>query len=80
MTLTIELADRYVAALQAKASEEGLPLEEWLQNIAEQNESAEHPMLAAADLILSRMRDIPSEVAAAMPKDGASQHDHYIYG
>jgi hypothetical protein len=23
---------------------------------------------------------IPPEIMAQMPKDGASQHDHYIYG
>ena len=26
------------------------------------------------------MRDVPPEIAATMPGDGASQHDHYIYG
>jgi hypothetical protein len=26
------------------------------------------------------MRTVPPEIMAAMPKDGASQHDHYIYG
>ena len=35
---------------------------------------------AAADIVLSRMRRVPPEVMASMPKDGASQHDHYIYG
>jgi hypothetical protein len=26
------------------------------------------------------MREGPDEVMRAMPEDGASQHDHYIYG
>jgi hypothetical protein len=26
------------------------------------------------------MRTVAPEVMAAMPKDGAGQHDHYIYG
>jgi hypothetical protein len=26
------------------------------------------------------MKDVPPEISATMPKDGASQHDHYIYG
>jgi hypothetical protein len=26
------------------------------------------------------MRDVPLEVMTRMPQDGASQHDHYIYG
>ena len=25
-------------------------------------------------------RDLPTEELAKLPKDGASQHDHYIYG
>ena len=25
-------------------------------------------------------RDVPAEELAKLPKDGASQHDHYIYG
>jgi hypothetical protein len=26
------------------------------------------------------MCNVPDEIMAAMPTDGASQHDHYIYG
>jgi hypothetical protein len=33
-----------------------------------------------ADVILEIMKDVPPEVMATMPEDGASQHDHYIYG
>jgi len=80
MTLTIELSDEHVTALQAKAAAEGLSLEAWLQKIAEQDLLVERPMQTAADIVLSRMRDIPPEIMASMPKDGASQHDHYIYG
>jgi hypothetical protein len=80
MTLTISLSDEQATALQAKAAAEGLSLEEWLQKLAEQEAPVEKPMQAAADIILSCMRDVPPEIMAAMPKDGASQHDHYIYG
>jgi hypothetical protein len=38
------------------------------------------PLQSAADSVLKRMRNVPPEIMAAMPKDGASQHDHYIYG
>jgi len=30
--------------------------------------------------VLDSMRKVPAEIMATMPKDGASQHDHYIYG
>lgn len=38
------------------------------------------PLQNAADIILDRMRNLPPGIMAALPKDGASQHDHYIYG
>ena len=34
----------------------------------------------AADIVLGCMRDVPPEIMATLPKDGASQHDHYIHG
>ncbi len=40
----------------------------------------ERPLHAAAQIILDSMKDIPPEIMATMPTDGASQHDHYIYG
>ena len=79
----IQLSDEQAAALKAKAAAAGLTLEAWLKqlaSIAEPEPSAEHPLQTAADVVLSRMRNVAPEVMATMPKDGASQHDHYIYG
>ena len=78
----IELPDEQAAALKAKAAAEGLTLEAWLKQLAsaDPSRSAEHPMKTAADIVLGRMRNVPPEIMATMPKDGASQHDHYIYG
>ena len=80
MTLTINLSEEKAAALQSKAAAEGLSLEDWIQNLAEPDSTAEKPLQTAADIILSCMRNVPPDIMAAMPKDGASQHDHYIYG
>jgi LmbE family N-acetylglucosaminyl deacetylase len=80
MTLTINLSDEQARALEAKAAAEGLSVEEWIQKLAEPNPIAERPLQTAAEIILSSMRDIPPEIMATMPTDGASQHDHYIYG
>jgi hypothetical protein len=41
---------------------------------------ATRPLQTAADIVLSHMRKVPPEIMATMPTDGASQHDHYIYG
>lgn len=32
------------------------------------------------EVIVDRMKALPPEVLERLPKDGASQHDHYIYG
>jgi hypothetical protein len=30
--------------------------------------------------VLEEMRKVPADLMAALPKDGANQHDHYLYG
>lgn len=72
----IELPDAQAAALKAKAAA-GLTLEAWLNKLAgvEPEPSAEQPLQTAVDIVLSRMRNVPPEIMARMPKDGASQHD-----
>ena len=78
--MTTELSDEQAAALNAKAAAEGLTLETWLKQLACAEPPVEQPLKTAADIVLNRMRNVPPEMMAAMPKDGASQHDHYIYG
>ncbi len=46
----------------------------------EQESTASSPRRHIADVIVEDMRKVPPEIMATMPKDGASQHDHYIYG
>ena len=79
----IELPDEQAAALKARANAAGLTLEAWLKQLADAEREpppAAGPLQTAADIILDCMRDVSAEVMAAQPKDGASQHDHYIYG
>ena len=76
----IELPDEQAAALKAKAAAAGLTLEAWLNQLAASEQSPEQPLQTAADIVVSRMRNVPPEIMATMPQDGASQHDHYIYG
>ncbi len=45
-----------------------------------EEESTARPRRHIAGVIRENMQDVPPEVMAGMPKDGASQHDHYIYG
>jgi hypothetical protein len=79
----IEIPDEEAAALRAKASAAGLSLEAWLKQLAgaeEKPRGPSQPLRHIADVILENMKDVPPEIMATMPTDGASQHDHYIYG
>jgi hypothetical protein len=40
----------------------------------------EFPLQAVADIVIEHMRNVPDEVMRSLPSDGASQHDHYVYG
>jgi plasmid stability protein len=86
MTLKIELPEEKTAALAAKARTRGLSAEQYVRQILEHDLESEpaaslgQPLRTAADIILSSMREVPAEDMATLPKDGASQHDYYIYG
>jgi len=87
MTVTIQLSDEQAAALQAQAANDGLTIDAWLQRLAEQYVQQAPPCSPQKrderpiwEVIADNMKDVPPEVMAAMPKDGASQHGHYIYG
>ncbi len=86
MTLNIELPDEKTAALAAKARTQGLSAEQYARQVLEHDlESAPEaplgpPLRTAADIILASMSEVSAEDMATLPKDGASQHDHYIYG
>ena len=79
MILTIELPEEQTAVLAATARAQGLSAEQCAQQLLEQ------ALAAPARIPLSaRIRKIwaemPEEVRAKLPADGAAQHDHYIYG
>ena len=88
MTLTINLADDETTLLNAKASAEGMSAEQWARLLLKH--ALESPALGPAahgparphigEVIRERMSKVPPGIMAAMPADGASQHDHYIYG
>ena len=86
MTLILELPDSKEAALKAKAQAQGVSAEQYVQQMVDRH--LEEPARPAAiipsqhisEKIRARMRSIPAEVWATLPNDGASEHDHYIYG
>jgi hypothetical protein len=80
MTVMIELPDEQAAALKAKAAAEGLSLADWIRKLAAESPNVARPHRHISEIIRENMSRVPPEIMATMPKDGASEHDHYIYG
>ncbi|MGA8025654.1 MAG: CopG family transcriptional regulator [Bryobacteraceae bacterium] len=90
MTLTINLPNEHEAALNARARAEGVSAEEVARQLLTQAlaPSPRLPLPARIhdpkrpiwEVIAERAEALPSEVFERLPEDGASQHDHYIYG
>jgi plasmid stability protein len=80
MTLTIELPDERQAALAAKAQAQGVSAEQYARQILEQALAPPTVNVPLSARIREIWADMPEEVRAKLPADGADQHDHYIYG
>ena len=85
--MTLNLSDEQATVLQARAAAEGLSLDEWIAKLAQPEqqptkETASHNDTPRHiwDIIADNMKDVPREDFAALPKDGLSQIDHYVYG
>jgi hypothetical protein len=94
--MKLELKPEIEAGLIAQASARGLSLEAYLDEVLEhaahrptgvpaglqdeQNSVAESSDRPIWEVIADVMKDVPDEVFDRLPKDGASQVDHYIYG
>ncbi|MDQ2842371.1 MAG: hypothetical protein M3Y72_15270 [Acidobacteriota bacterium] len=86
MALILELPENEEAALKAKAQAQGLFAEQYVRRILgrdleyQANASADVDERPVWEVVVDLMKDVPPEDMAALPKDGASQIDHYIYG
>jgi len=80
MTLTIELPDDEITLLNAKASAEGLSAAQCAQQLLKRALSSPRTAKPLSTRIREIWADMPDEVRAKLPADGAEQHDHYIYG
>lgn len=90
MTLNIEIPDNLDAALTARANAQGVSPDRIVRQVLEEAFACElEPSADAAPLVDSRpiwevivdnMKDVPDEEFEKLPKDGASQVDHYLYG
>ena len=79
MTPIIELPDNKEAALKAKAQAQGVSAEEHAEQILNRDLDAEgsEPFWK---VFAGPMQALPDEAFEHLPTDGASEHDHYLYG
>jgi hypothetical protein len=82
MTLTIDLSDEGIKTLAAKAQAQGISAEQYARQVLERDLEAAGPAPRRPiwEVIAENMKAVPPEDFAALPQDGLSQIDHYIYG
>ena len=81
MTLTIEIPEDLEATLKTQAQAQGVSAEQYARRVLESGlKTGSPPRKHISEVIRDNMRDVPPEVLAKLPTDGASEHDHYIYG
>ena len=90
MNLNVEVRDDLGAALTARANAQGVSPDRIVRQVLEDAFARElKPSADAAppidsrpiwELIVDNMKDVPREEFEKLPKDGASQVDHYLYG
>lgn len=85
MNVTLNLNPEVEKGLMARAKERGVSLDDYLQELVARDAAFPSQPLAIpatrhiSEVIRERMSKVPSEIISAMPSDGASQHDHYLY-
>jgi hypothetical protein len=86
MEVTLNLNLEIEKGLIARANERGVSLTDYLhemvaREVADPIQAPTSPVRRhISEVIRERMSKVPAEILATMPKDGASQHDHYLYG
>jgi len=80
MTLTIDLPEEELTLLNAKANATGVSAQQCAEQLLKHALAATGATKPLAARIRDLWADVPSDVRAKLPADGASQHDHYIYG
>ena len=88
MTITLALEPSEEAKLIAAARAKGLSadalvreaIDPILSSKPDHERHAKRELRPIWELIDDNMRDVTAEEFAALPKDGASELDHYLYG
>ncbi len=88
MTITLPLQPQEEARLVALAHAKGVSTDTLVREAVDkiladapgQTDTAKRESRPIWDVILDNMQDVPRAEFARLPKDGASEHDHYLYG
>ena len=88
MTITLPLQPQEEARLVALAQAKGVSTDALLREALDKiladapgpPDEAKRESRPIWHVILDNMKDVPSDEFARLPKDGASEHDHYLYG
>lgn len=81
MTLILELSPERETALKAQAQAQGVSAEQYALQVLDRDlKPSDRPRRYISEVICEMMSDVPFEVFERLPRDGASEHDHYLYG
>ena len=91
MTIMLPLQPQEEARLLALAKAKGLPPDAIVREALDRVLTEQTGLAPAQteeqrdprpiwEIILDNMKDVPAEDMALLPRDGASQIDHYVYG
>ena len=84
MTLILELPDNQEATLKAKAQAQGVTAEQYavqvLNRVLQDQESEGEAGEPFWKTFTRPLEALPDEAFEQLPTDGASEHDHYLYG
>ena len=76
LTITVDIRPEIEAELAATARVRGLSAEQYARQVLEQALASATARKSLAVRIREIWADIPDEVRAKLPPDGASHHDH----
>ena len=80
MILTIEIPDEEAGTLRQKAAQIGVPDHVYAEQVLRRDLQADSVKQSVSMRVRELWRDMPEDVRAKLPVDGASQIDHYLYG
>ncbi len=88
MTIILPLQPQEEARLVAMARAKGVSTDSLVREaldkiLADAHDERDEPKRESRpiwDVMLDNMKDVPPEDFARLPEDGASEHDHYLYG